>query len=133
MTLNGLTSGHAYTVQIWVNDSRGGYQYRYESVTSTGGNSVTLYFAPNSNSAGAVGQYVVGTFTASGTSQAFSVNGNAVVQINAISVRDNGLGVFTPTPFAATRWNLAKYQPVITDSTNGSQGAQYITDGLTVD
>ena len=130
VTLNGLTAGHAYTVQIWVNDSRGGYQYRYESVTSTGGNTVTLYFAPNSNSAGAVGQYVVGTFTASGTSQAFSITGNAVVQINAISVRDNGAGVFTPTVFTPTRVNLAKYQPAITDSTNGAQGAQYITDGL---
>ena len=130
--LNGLTSGHIYTVQIWVNDSRGGYQYRNEAVSSTGGNTVTLYFAPNSNSAGAVGQYVVGTFTASGTSQSFSINGNAVVQINAISVRDNSVGVFTPTPFTATRVNLAKYQPVITDSSAGTQGGQYITDGLTV-
>jgi hypothetical protein len=130
VTLNGLNSGHAYTVQIWVNDSRGGYQYRYETVTSTGGNIVTLYFAPNSNSAGAVGQYVVGTFTASSTSQTFSVNGNAVVQINAISVRDNGAGVFTPTPFTATRVNLAKYQPVITDSATGTQTGHYITDGL---
>ena len=132
VTLNGLISGHTYSVQIWVNDSRGGYQYRYENVTSTGGNTVTLYFAPNSNSAGAVGQYAVGTFTASGTSQSFSVNGNAVVQINAISVRDIGSYVFTPPPFYATRVNLAKYQPVTTDSTNGSQGAQFITDGLTV-
>ena len=131
VTLNGLISGHAYTVQIWVDDSRGGYQSRYESVTSSGGNTVTLHFAPNSNSAGAVGQYVVGTFTASGTSQTFTINGNSVVQVNAVSVRDVGVYVFTPTPFTATRVNLAKYQPVITDSTNGSQGGQYITDGLT--
>ena len=138
VTLNGLTSGHAYTVQIWVDDSRGTYQYRYESVTSSGGNTVTLYFAPNSNSAGAVGQYVVGTFTAAGTSQTFSVNGNSVVQINAISVRDNGAGGFTPLVLTPTRVNLAKYQPVITDSVNAAQAAQanglptssYITDGL---
>ena len=132
VTLNGLTSGHAYTVQIWVNDSRGSYQYRYETVTSTGGNTVTLYFAPNSNSAGAVGQFVVGTFTASGTSQTFSLTGNAVVQINAINVRDTGVYVFTPTPFTATRVNLAKYQPVITDSSSGTQTGQYLTDGLMV-
>ena len=140
VTLNGLTSGHAYTVQIWVDDSRGSYQYRYESVTSSGGNTVTLYFAPNSNSAGAVGQYVVGTFTAASTSQMFSVNGNSVVQINAINVRDNGPGVFTPLVITPTRVNLAKYQQVFTDSVTSSQAAQanglptssYITDGLTV-
>ena len=129
VTLNGLIPGHAYTVQIWVDDSRGSYQYRYEAVTSTGGNTVTLDFAPNSNSAGAVGQYVVGTFIASATSQAFSINGNAVVQLNAISVRDNG---FIPPAFSPLRVNLAKHQPVITDSTTGTQGGQYLTDGLTV-
>ena len=133
VTLNGLTSGHAYTVQIWVDDSRGTYQYRYESVSSSGGNTVTLYFAPNSNSAGAVGQYVVGTFTAAGTSQTFTVNGNSVVQINAINVRDNGPGVVTPLVLTPTRVNLAKYQPVTTDSSTGTQTGQYITDDLTVD
>ncbi len=138
VSLNNLISGHAYSVQIWVNDSRGSYQYRYESVTSTGGNTVTLHFAPNSNSAGAVGQCVAGTFVANGTSQTFSINGNSVVQINAINVRDVGVYVFTPTVLNPTRLNLAKYQPVITDSVNSSQPApvnglgtsSFITDGL---
>ena len=133
VTLNGLTAGHNYTVQIWANDNRGGgLQTRNE--TATGGNTVTLAYEVNQSSGGGgVGQFVVGTFLATSTSQSFTLTPSASgsVQLNAINVRDNGVGVFTPTPFTATRVNLAKYQPVITDSTTGTQGGQFITDGLT--
>ena len=138
VTLNGLTSGHAYTVQIWLNDSRNSSTTwtRNETWSSSGGNSVTLTYN-SSQTGGGIGQYTVGTFAASGTSQVITFTAGTSGasspsgQLNAIQVRDNGVYVFTPTPFTATRVNLAKYQPVITDSSTGTQTGQYITDGLT--
>ena len=141
VTLNGLTPGHAYTVQIWQNDSRNSSSTwtRNETWSSSGGNAVTLNYNTTQNGGG-VGQYATGTFNANSTNQmiAFSAGTTGASgtsgQINAINVRDNGVCIFTPT-----RVNLAKYQPVITDSVNSSQSAQanglpagsYITDGLT--
>ena len=132
VTLNGLTSGHSYGVQIWVNDNRGGSEAtRSETASSSGGNSVTLaYEANQAAGGGGVGQYAVGTFVANGTSQAFTLASSSSVQLNAISVLDNGVYVFTPTPFSPTRVNLAKYQPAVTDSTTGTQDGRYLTDGL---
>ena len=88
ITLNTLTSGHSYLVQIWVDDSRGCCgPNRTETVASTGGNTVTLsYDLPGGE--GGVGQYVIGSFVASGSSQAFTPTGNASTQINALQVRD---------------------------------------------
>ncbi len=138
VTLNGLTLGHAYTVQLWVGDNRGGGEAaRAETTSGAGANAVTLaYEANQASGGGGVGQYVVGIFVATSPSQSFTLTPSASgsVQLNAINVRDNGGYVFTPT-----RVNLAKYQPVVTDSVNASQAAQanglptssYITDGLT--
>jgi len=64
VTLGGLTSGHTYAVQIWVDDSRG--SSRTETVTSSGGNTVTLSYCVG-GAGGGVGQYTIGTFLASGT------------------------------------------------------------------
>jgi len=51
------------------------------------GNTVTLsYDLPGGE--GGVGQYVIGSFVASGSSQAFTLTGNASTQINALQVRD---------------------------------------------
>jgi len=143
VTLNGLTSGHPYSVQLWANDNRGGGETtRSETAGSTGGNTVTLaYEANQAAGGGGVGQYVIGTFVADSTSQSFTLTPSASgsVQLNAINVRDNFVYVYTPMTFTATRVNLAKYQPVITDSVNSSQSApanglptsSFITDGLT--
>jgi len=97
ITLNNLTSGHTYLVQYWVNDSRTGYSpARYETLTSTGGNSVNV--SNNvANVASGVGAYAIGVFVASGTTQAFTDTGGGsgtTAQINAILVRDiTGLAV----------------------------------------
>lgn len=130
VTLNGLTLSHAYSVQIWINDARSYGAGRSASANSSGGNSVTLNYN-STGAAGGVGQTAVGTFVASATSQTFTLtpNSSGSVQLNALQVRDQG---FTNTPIAyyPTRFNLAKYQPVITDSTNGTQPAGFITDGF---
>ncbi len=96
VTLNGLTVGQDYVVQIWVNDSRTAGEGRFETVTSSGGNSVTLNY--NSTTAvGGVGQYTTGFFTANSTSQTFTLtpgetNTTASVQLNAINVLGVGTG-----------------------------------------
>jgi len=126
VTLSGLTVGHAYAVQIWLSDPRSAGVGRSETVSSPGGNAVTLTY--NSTGAvGGVGQYVVGFFVANSTNQAFTCTGPAL-QFNAINVRDNGAYVY-----ATTRLNLAKYQRVITDSTNGPSPPAEVTDGLVDD
>ena len=99
ITLNNLTSGHAYLVQIWVNDPRSTSGTRTETVTTTGGNTVTLNFN-SSNAEGSPGQYVVGTFTADAATQVISVTSGTgnVDQINAIQVRDQGAAITFGTP-----------------------------------
>ena len=133
VTLNGLVYGRAYTVQIWVNDSRVAGSGRSETATSSGGNSVSLDYN-NTDVAGGVGRYAIGTFVANSPSQSFTLTPSAAgsVQLNAISVRDNGY-VGTPSVYTPTRFNLAKYQPVVTDSTNGTQAATYLTAGFVND
>ena len=130
VTLNGLTVGNSYSVQIWANDSRGGpLATRTETVTS--GNTVTLAYDVI-QAGGGVGQYTIGTFVANSTSQTLTLTSSSSVQLNAIQVRDNGYvgiqSVYTPS-----RFNLAKYQPVVTDSTNGTVSAAYITAGFVTD
>ena len=131
ITLNGLVIGHNYTVQFWVNDPRGGYG-RTEIIGST--SAKLVYESPNA--AGGAGAYAIGTFVADGTSQSFTITGNNATspstQLNAIQVRDNGY-VGAQATYVPTRWNLAKYQPVITDSTNGTQTAAYLTAGFVDD
>ena len=89
VALGGLTSGHTYAVQIWVDDSRNGYSEgtRYETVTSGGGNTVTLWYNPT-GALGGLGQYTIGIFTASGTVQSITLTGNNSTQLNALQVRD---------------------------------------------
>jgi hypothetical protein len=90
VTLNGLTSGRIYAVQIWVSDPRanGGEVGRTE--TATGANQVTLaYNIPPSP--GGVGQYSIGVFTATSSSQTFTLLSNGTsgsTQLNALLVSD---------------------------------------------
>ncbi len=103
VTLKGLTPSHDYAVQIWVNDTRAN---SHTEVTS--GNAVTLTYN-NYGSLGGVGQYSVGTFTASSTNQAFTLTPSAAgsVQLNAISVRDEGAPVRTWVGTGGTLWGTA--------------------------
>lgn len=93
LTLTGLTIGHPYLVQLWVDDSRGGgVATRTETLTSTGGNTVQLAFNFPQVSGGA-GQFAVGTFFADGANQVINISGSAtgvsaISQINAYQLRD---------------------------------------------
>jgi len=91
VTLNGLTVGQDYVVQIWVNDSRTAGNGRSETVTSSGGNSATLTYN-STTAAGGVGQFTVGFFTADSTSQTFTLTPSASgsVQLNALLLGRGG-------------------------------------------
>ena len=89
VTLNNLTAGHTYAVQVWVSDPRGGGTIgRTENLL--GYNQATLaYNVPPAT--GGVGQYSIGVFTAISGSESFSLsatNSGATTQINALLVSD---------------------------------------------
>jgi len=82
-TLTGLTNGQQYQVQVWSQDPR----YNNATVTTiSGGPSLAIDSDFGSASSG-FGQFAIGTFTASGTTQdiAFGDADNGIV--NAISLR----------------------------------------------
>ena len=86
MTLNNLTVGRVYAVQVWVSDPRGG-GVAGRTETITGNNQATLaYNVPAAT--GGVGQYTIGTFTAGAGSQVFSVTSASSTQLNALLVSD---------------------------------------------
>jgi hypothetical protein len=97
-TLDGLTSGKEYQVQIWITDPRTAIDrtaYFYGEGNNTSTTAKILDFNVG-NAAGGLGQYIIGTFTASGTSQSFLVEGgtgaggvagDGGIQLNALQVR----------------------------------------------
>ena len=99
VTLNNLTVGHTYAVQYWVSDPRG--TTRQETLTSTGGNTVTLTYCSTGSTAGGVGMYSIGNFTAGANSQSFTVEtvgSDGDVQINALQVRDTAGSITWGSP-----------------------------------
>lgn len=83
MTLLNLTPGAAYQIQFWVNDARAGYHDDAQvSFADTFGNTATLTY---NNGGASLGQYVVGTFTATGTTQILNL-GPYSPQINAATL-----------------------------------------------
>jgi len=88
VTLINLIAGRQYAVQLWVNDSRGPENGRTETVTG-GGNAPTLnYSSASGTTAGGVGQYALGVFTATDTSQPITLSGSASTQLNALLLSD---------------------------------------------
>jgi hypothetical protein len=87
ITLNNLNVGQDYLVQLWASDSRGATTT--ENVISGGINTFMDLDTDPGNAAGGLGQYVIGTFTASGISESFSVTGTtgSVSLINAMQLR----------------------------------------------
>jgi hypothetical protein len=92
VSLNGLTNGQDYEVQWWTNNSANitpQFGGGFTDTTATAFNTVTLD-ANTTNTVGGLGQYAIGTFTASGTTQAFllsETSGGFNPLINAMQVR----------------------------------------------
>ena len=70
--INGLTAGHEYSVQLWVDD-----QF---STSNPGQNDLFLYGGPAQTDGVLVpnGDYIIGHFTADGTTETFQWGGNPV-------------------------------------------------------
>lgn len=97
VTLNGLTDGASYQLQIWINDSRNA-NTAYLGFGHLDGSVEVDY--NTSDVAGGIGQYVIGEFVATGTSQSFEFKTdvaevNNVALLNAFQVR------LIPEPSAA--------------------------------
>ncbi|MCX6872981.1 MAG: Ig-like domain-containing protein [Verrucomicrobia bacterium] len=94
VTLNGLTSGMQYQVQVWAQDAR----YNTGNYTNiTGGPGLLIDSITDGNqgvNSKGFGQFAIGTFTANASTQNIAFSGASVV--NAIQVRD-----VTPRPAAA--------------------------------
>ena len=115
LTMGSLTVGKEYIVQFWVNESRNqvnsiGSGAEKPTIISSG-TSVSLD-RNTTNAVGGVGQFVIGTFTATSATQTFSFSAGdgAAPTLNAFQLRRvNNAPVFTtaflPAPgqsFAAT-------------------------------
>ena len=88
LTMNGLTPGQDYVFQWWSNDS-GLNHVPAHSTTATSGTAVTLS-DNTAGSAGGLGEYAIGTFTADGPSEAvtFTGVGIAVPLVNAFQLQE---------------------------------------------
>jgi hypothetical protein len=92
VSLGGLTSGQDYLVQWWTSNASNSspiFGGSFSETTATAFNSVTLD-ANTTNTVGGLGQFAIGTFTASGTTQAFLLSetgGGFNPLINALQVR----------------------------------------------
>jgi hypothetical protein len=91
-TLGGLTGGRDYLIQWWSNDSaliNGGIFTQTQASQPSGGTSTVTLDSNLSNSVGALGQYAIGTFTATDSFVEFDLNGiGGYLLINAFQVRD---------------------------------------------
>jgi hypothetical protein len=90
-TFGGLTAGNDYLIQWWSNDSAStfGGVFVQTQASQIGGNSTVTLDSNLSNSAGGLGQYAIGTFTATSSSVAFNLNSvTGLPLINAFQIRD---------------------------------------------
>ena len=97
-TLNNLTVGQAYTVLVILDDTRGGAAGPSSNFTVTDGVNTSLsQLFEFTNGIPSVGGYIMGTFTATATTQALSVQTGGNSQYNAILL-EKGIIVTPPTP-----------------------------------
>lgn len=92
-TLNGLTVGATYEIELWANDGRG--NDRAQTFTGGANTSDTLFVGPSS---GGPGQFILGTFVADGTgSETISASSPTGPILNLAQIRD-----ITPVPEPST-------------------------------
>jgi hypothetical protein len=153
---SGMTPGHTYLVQFWVNDGRTISPPQSRTETITGGANTSAPLSYGSDGSG-LGQYVLGTFVANSsggqtlTLTASSTGANPSAQINLLQVRDitppriTGVAVSGPTltimatncptkgayvllQNANVTLPLAQWTPVFTNSFDGSGGINLSTN-----
>ncbi len=90
ITFNNLTVGHAYFAQFWVGDWRSYNTSRNETIKGSASDNITPTLTYQVGGSGS-GTYVIGSFTATATSQTFTLTpggSSPSVQINALQLRD---------------------------------------------
>ncbi len=89
LTFNNLTIGQDYQVQFWANDSRNisGVFGRTTTVQDGDGGSVVTLLQNSSGIGSNLGQYALGDFTATATSQVLNLGGSAGPGITAVQLR----------------------------------------------
>lgn len=90
ITFNNLTVGHTYVAQFWVGDWRNYNTVRSETIKGSASDNTTPTLSFQVGSSGS-GTYVIGSFTASATTQPFVLTpggSSPSAQINAIQLRD---------------------------------------------
>jgi autotransporter-associated beta strand protein len=102
ITLNHLTVGNAYVVQFWVGDWRSYNTSRNETIKGSASDNITPTLNYQVGSSGS-GTYVIGSFTASATTQTFTLTpggSSPSVQINALQLRDVSPAIIWNNPVA---------------------------------
>ena len=127
MKFNGLQVGRTYSLQVWYNDQRTGLDTRVMKYGDGNSNSVNLV---SGNSAAGVqknsyGQYAVGQFTATGTSQKVSMEsiGFGNVHYNAILLKSTDSAPAKPAlPAKATSgWTIETQEQWVAAASNSQQ------------
>ena len=121
LTVNGLTVGCHYELQVWFNDSNATGQGTL-TVKSTGVMDPWVQLDANTTGVtGGVGQHAIGTFTADATSQTVTFQGSVNGMIQAYQVRR------VTDPLAAVAWGLWHEITGDTDvSTTGTAVKAYV-------
>jgi hypothetical protein len=89
LTMSGLTVGHQYVFEFWVNGSNSAGTDNFRT-TATAPNSVSLD-DNTTNAIGGTGQFVIGTFTCGDPTEVISFTGTDSTQaptVNAFQLRD---------------------------------------------
>jgi hypothetical protein len=112
-TLGGLTNGQQYQIQWWASNAAltpGEFGMTMDATVADAATSPVTLDTNTTNTVGGLGQYVVGTFTAIGTTQVFTLDGdptgsdfNKSPLINAFQVR----AVPEPSTYAMALAGLA--------------------------
>jgi hypothetical protein len=115
LTMSGLTVGDQYAFEWWTNASSSPGGTNLTQATAT--NSVTLNWNTSAGADGGVGQFAIGHFTASATSESitFSNNGGTFgpifgvtyAELNGVELRDLGPATAPSVPVPATAALLA--------------------------
>lgn len=96
--LNNLTVGQTYTVLVLLDDTRGGAAGGSSTFTVTDGVTTSpSQLFEFTNGTPSVGGYIMGTFTATATTQALTVNNGTASQYNAILL-EKGISITASTP-----------------------------------
>ncbi|MEX1116949.1 MAG: hypothetical protein WEB53_17005 [Akkermansiaceae bacterium] len=121
LTINGLTSGHHYELQVWANDSDA-TSAGTQTVKTTGGLDPRALLTMNTaGTTGGKGQFALGTFTADATSQTITFQGSTNGMIQAYQVRR------ITDPLAAIAWE--PWKEITGDSdvaTTGTTARAYV-------